>query len=490
MNTQNPSNTQTDLSSVLKKIAEIVEKSANDGYIYRGEPDHYDTVSSTLYREHPHIEDTRYDIAEAQKTILEEAKTYISKTDNIDETDDIEILTELQHFGGKTNLIDFTEDYLIALFFACDGSHETDGRVILIKRESDDYKVKKPRRTINRVDSQKSVFIESPAGFIKPDIVVTIPADLKMPLLDHIRKYHRISIETIYNDLHGFIRRSAYIEFIRGITCLRNASEAETPQKKDEHCKDAIRHYTEALKLNPDLPVAYSNRGAAYFEKGDFDAAIQDYNKAIDLEPNYAKAYYNRGAAYLKRGEVENAVQDYSETIRLEPNFEASYNNRGAAYLAKGDFDAAIRDYNKAIDLNPNYADAYCNRGNTYLMRGDVDNAIRDYNKAIDLNPDDANAYCNRGNAYANKGDVDNAIQDYNKAIDLNPNYDNAYNNRGRVWLYQREWEKAKADIKTAKEMGRDIVASFHNDYGSIEDFEAKHGMKVPEDIAALLRRD
>ena len=31
---------------------------------------------------------------------------------------DFEILTEIQHYGGKTNLIDFTTDYFIALFFA------------------------------------------------------------------------------------------------------------------------------------------------------------------------------------------------------------------------------------------------------------------------------------------------------------------------------------------------------------------------------------
>ena len=37
---------------------------------------------------------------------------------------------------------------------------------------------------------------------------------------------------------------------------------------------------------------------------------------------------------------------------------------------------------------------------------------------------------------------------------------------------------------------GFDIVAAFHNAYGSVEDFEAKHGVEVPEDIAALLRGD
>ena len=53
--------------------------------------------------------------------------------EDIDETTDFEILTEIQHYGGKTNLIDFTTDYFIALFFACDGHHDKKGRIILQK---------------------------------------------------------------------------------------------------------------------------------------------------------------------------------------------------------------------------------------------------------------------------------------------------------------------------------------------------------------------
>ena len=90
-------------------------------------------VCSSLYREFPDANKIEFRMADPQGNILEEAKAYIGRTDDIDRTDDIEILTELQHFGGKTNLIDFTEDYLIALFFACDGSHDKEGRVILLE---------------------------------------------------------------------------------------------------------------------------------------------------------------------------------------------------------------------------------------------------------------------------------------------------------------------------------------------------------------------
>ena len=241
----------SELEKVLEKINEIAEKSNTGDYIYRGEPECYDTVSSSLYREFSDVKE--FGIVHAQKQILKEAKEYIQQTDDIDDKDKTGFLTEIQHFGGKTNLIDFTEDYLIALFFACDGSHTKDGRVILLKRKSKNYKIRRPRRTINRVESQKSVFVESSDGFVIPDLeaTVTIPWNLKFPILAYLEKQHRISIATIYNDLHGFIRRSAYTEFLKGLACQQKASKTKNGKEKLDHNKNAIKHYTEAIRLNP-----------------------------------------------------------------------------------------------------------------------------------------------------------------------------------------------------------------------------------------------
>ena len=518
MNTPN----LADLDKVLEKINEIAKESATGDYIYRGEPEHYAKVSSSLYRECPEVEEMPFDIIRVQENVLEEAKAYISKTDDIGETDDIEILTELQHFGGKTNLIDFTEDYLIALFFACDGSHEEDGRVILLRRESETHEVRKPRRKINRVESQKSVFVESPDGFVTPDIEVTIPADLKFPMLEYLRKHHRISIEIIYNDLHGFIRRSAHTEFLKGLTYQRRASEAETRKEKHDHCENAIKHHTEALKLRSDDAVVHNCRGEAYSEKGEYDHAIGDYTKAIALAPDHANSYNSRGIAYGKKGDFDAAIEDFNTAIDLNPEEANAYNNRGIAYVDNSDFDKAIQDYNTAIDLNPESADAYSNRGVAYADNGDFNKAIQDHNTAIDLNPEDVEAYVNRGSAYADNGDFDKAIQDYNTAIDLNPESADAYYNRGFTYLMENElvaaiqdfntvidlnpesddayvarfiaWlplidgQKAEADLTAAKDMGIDIAALFHKGYESVEDFEAESRLKVPEGIAALLR--
>ena len=439
MNTQQPD----ELNRVLEKICEVAEKSSSGDYVYRGEPDCYPTVSSNLYREYEEeIEEESFEIDVVQEEILDEARKYTRET-----ADALEILTELQHHGGKTNLIDFTTDYLIALFFACDGEHDKAGRVILLEKESDDYKVEKPPKTINRVESQKSIFVQASEGFVEPDKVVTVPQDLKQAMLNYLRKHHDISTETIYNDLHGFITKrsiheSAYTQFYKGLTC----------QNRGWYDK-AVGHYTEALALKPDLHEAYNNRGNAYFQKGDFDNAIKNLTTAIERNPDFATAYYNRGTAYLEKGELDNAIKDFTKTIELKPDFVTAYNNRGNAYRQTGELDNAINDFTTAIERKPDFADAYYNRGTAYRQTGELDNAINDFTTVIELKPDFADAYCNRGEA----------------------------------WMHLREWDKAKADLTLAKNLGLDIIASFQYDYENVADFEKKNGVTVPADIKEML---
>ena len=145
-----------------------------------------------------------FDIEAFQAVMLTSANKFYRKT-----TSELERLSEIQHYGG--NLIDFTTDYLIALFMACDGSRGKDGRVILQKKEQINLYIQESYEPINRVIAQKSVFVRHPDGFIQPneDDVINIPADLKQPILIHLRNSHGISVETIYNDIHGFIKDQA-----------------------------------------------------------------------------------------------------------------------------------------------------------------------------------------------------------------------------------------------------------------------------------------
>ena len=336
---------ENDLSKVKEKINEIEKKSADGGYIFRGErktykeDPYFGKVSSNLYRDFDVGDSKEFDIEVVQKEMLNGAKKHTGhlpltgdlpkdfrpilarmfsvREEDTAETADFEILTEIQHYGGKTNLIDFTTDYLVALFFACDGHHDKDGRVILQKADEIQGMIKYPRNPRHRVAGQKSVFVRHPKGFIEPhkDNIVIIPASLKKLILQHLRKYHGIFTETIYNDVYGFIRNQdihgdAYTQFYRGITCQNRADEATTSETKKSEYEKSIKHYTKAIELKQDFPEAYNNRGNAYYHIGDYNRAIEDYDKAIEIQPDLAELYYNRGEALLHLNEMEKAKAD------------------------------------------------------------------------------------------------------------------------------------------------------------------------------------
>lgn len=111
-------------------------------------------------------------VEEVQKEEVDAAKRYTRKAD------EFEILTEIQHFGGKTNLIDFTADYCIALFFASESFPFEDGRIILQdKTGAIKGWIREPQNPdlTSRVRGQKSVFVQPPDEFIKPDVVNNHP---------------------------------------------------------------------------------------------------------------------------------------------------------------------------------------------------------------------------------------------------------------------------------------------------------------------------
>ena len=448
MNTPNETDTpnlDNPQDKVWQKLKEIANESAGDDYLFRGEPECYSKVSSSLYREFDVVTDSSeietYNIDIIQKEMVDEAKKFTQKND------EFEILSEIQHHGGKTNLIDFTTDYSIALFFACDGSRLKDGRIILLKKTTQSGCIKQPQNPVHRIISQKSVFVQPVSGYIEPYTEIVIPKELKQPMLLHLRRYHGISTETIYNDVQGFIKHqdihnSSYTLFYKGLNAQNHGND-----------QNAIKYYSKAIELNSESYWAFYNRGIAYNKLGIDGKAIRDYTTVLELDPKNARAYNLRGALYLSKGDVIHAKHDYTEAIKLDPEYDSAYYNRGIAHSYEGDVRQALKDFTKSIELNEWNVDAYLNRGIEYASLGKIDLAIQDFTKVIDLSPESADAHYNRG----------------------------------FIWLRFEKWGDAKSDLATAVVLGTNIAAFFHESYGSIPAFELNYGVKIPDEIIDLL---
>jgi len=193
--------------------------------------------------------------------------------------------------------------------------------------------------------------------------------------------------------------------------------------RKTAENKNSEQIQSEVQKINNEVLVQQKNdEGVELYYKKDYQGAISKYNEAIKLNPNLDLAYYNRGLAYTNLKNYSQAISDYTQAIKLNPNYNATYNNRGVAYYDLQNYSQAILDYNKTIKINPNYTDAYNDRGTAYANLQNYDQAIDDYTQAINLNPNYALAYYNRGICYKALGENSKAEADFAKARQLGYN--------------------------------------------------------------------
>ena len=386
MSAQNKPDFQSEVWPKIRKvIGDIVEKSADGDYIYRGESKCYEKVSSGLYRAYTACPGRRMEIRakdipgaiqESVGKILSDAKAYLDEPDDseiltqlqlqrgtvdpdvvlvpgletilaraqasLGKSTDFKILARLQHYGLKTNLIDFTTNPLIALFFACNSSFDEDGRIIVLKRQPakdfcKDFCIKEAPPIIRHAVSQRSIFVEAHKGFIKRGHyeVIRIGKCLKLPIQKYLEESHGISTKGVYGDIHGFIRThdiypDPYRKLLDGQDCYNNAVETKKPEERLQGYKKAVGIFTEILGIDSYFHEAYLNRGRVYFQlsekdpadsHGYYDKAIKDYTKVIALEPDYAEAYAERGKVYNIMGKFDAAARDFKKAIclRVEP---------------------------------------------------------------------------------------------------------------------------------------------------------------------------
>jgi tetratricopeptide (TPR) repeat protein len=159
-----------------------------------------------------------------------------------------------------------------------------------------------------------------------------------------------------------------------------------------ENFRDETTLWTYTLERNPRAWAAHNNLGFALFQAGRIPEAIAHYREALRLQPDFAEARYNLGTALLRTNQVAPAIAEYEAALRLQPASAAMHNNLATALAESGRMPEAIAHFEQAVRLEPDYADAHHNLGNAYLLSRRLPEAIREYEAALRLRPDDASA--------------------------------------------------------------------------------------------------
>jgi tetratricopeptide (TPR) repeat protein len=297
-----------------------------------------------------------------------------------------------------------------------------------------------------------------------------VPASYFMAAMERLReKFLNVPLEGVLHPPSSFAERATKRQQAAADIAPAVQEEELTAQQWFERGLDTkdldekVRFYSQAIRLKPNYPAAFNNRGIARHDKGDLEGELQDFNEAIRLKPDYSEAFNNRGNARKAKGDWEGALQDYNEAIRLKPDSAGAFNNRGNARQGKGDLEGALEDYDEAIHLKPDSAEAFNNRGVARRATGDLEGALQDHNEAIRLKLDYPYAFNNRGLVRHDKGDLEGSLQDYDEAIRLKPDYADPFNNRGIARHDKGDLEGSSQDYDEAIRLKPDYADPFNN---------------------------
>ena len=100
----------------------------------------------------------------------------------------------------------------------------------------------------------------------------------------------------------------------------------------------------------------------------------------------------------------------------------------------------------------------------------------------------DAEAYLRRGNVHRAKGEIEKAIADYSCLLEMRPKVALHFYIRGETRLLAKDWDGAQDDLTAALLQDVDVAAEFQQTFGGIDAFEEKTGIRLPTEIADLLK--
>ncbi|VVH65117.1 hypothetical protein BSPLISOX_1975, partial [uncultured Gammaproteobacteria bacterium] len=415
------------------------------GFVYRGQSDESWGLASTYYRRFnlnksgDKQQPTQKQFQDYHETLIKDAKSYHYHKEKLS---DLELLLELQHYGAATGLVDFSRDFLIALWFAAHDNKGKNGKVFVLKINNIDkfselqkggkifdeceklQFVNNNFKSNNRIFAQKGVFIFGNQTIDNAETIEISEGDKKL-ILQELSDRFSIDEKSLFQDIYGFSMVNDVNHPIYKKTAEEYLLEGNQNYHKGEF-KKAIEAYKKAIEIKPDEDTYY-NMGLAYTmlnEKVSFEEAVKAYKKAIGINSDKDEAYYNMGGVYTMLNKFEKAIKAYKEAIEINPNKYGAYNNMGLAYTGLDKFKEAIKAYKKAIKINSDYDTAYYNMGIAYTELDKFEEAIKAFKQAIKIKPNKGDAYYYMGIAYSKLKKFEEAIKAYERAIDLNTDTD------------------------------------------------------------------
>ena len=252
-----------------------------------------------------------------------------SRSNRIYELGESHIQSELQHHFGKTRRIDMSQCPYIALFFACYGSGNHDGRIMFFN--SGELKphgeLRHPEYADNtRFKNQESVFFIPKDGYIKPsdENVMIIPKHLKIPILLWLHKNKGVSNRTMYNDTLGLIENQKILEKYYDVYSKGVCSEDDHSLEADEEKMEKLNEAIDIIPLIIDIANSVNYNFPALEDLANF-SGFNDDKKGSSYIPAPYFLYFNRAVTTINMSLSDKKIDNDRIKLALDDLMYARY---------------------------------------------------------------------------------------------------------------------------------------------------------------------
>jgi tetratricopeptide (TPR) repeat protein len=215
----------------------------------------------------------------------------------------------------------------------------------------------------------------------------------------------------------------AYSRYLRGLHCW-NQMTPDTTQ-------EALRHFRDALALDPDFALAHTGVARCYVHLGAigrlrseeaFSAAQEAAQRAIELDPEIAMGHVALGLVRLFYDwDLAAARSCLERAIELNPGSAEARHWAGYCYMASGHFDEFLETAQVAASLDPLAPWALDTLGTAHIFTGRPREGLIHYDRALEIDPTFRTAIEGRALAYDRLGEHDRAIEEFLRYRALTP---------------------------------------------------------------------
>ncbi|MBU0495070.1 MAG: tetratricopeptide repeat protein [Chloroflexi bacterium] len=102
----------------------------------------------------------------------------------------------------------------------------------------------------------------------------------------------------------------------------------------------------------------YLQRGQAYLDRDQIDAAVWEFEAALQRFPDAADLHANLAVAYYQQSRWAEAIRELEVAVRLQPDYADAYYSLGVLHDALGNHEQALTAWQRVLQLDPNHAEA------------------------------------------------------------------------------------------------------------------------------------